>query len=242
MTTPAQIVLTELSIDPTVLPPSGTLGLYAKSGSEGFYSINSSGTVVGPFGSGGGGGTPGGSNTQVQYNNSGVFGADAGFTFTNSGTAGTSTLTVNNMYGLSEVILGNITGGGLSLYYNGTNGAILFNSPTFYFQSYSSGLELIAVDSTLGQLSLMQPGAGLSIAEGTNAKSGLATLAAGTVTVSNSSVTSNSRFILTVQSLGTVTIPTMVAITSQSPGTGFTITSADPTDTSVIYYQIVEAI
>jgi len=242
MTTPAQIVLTELSSDPTGLPPSGTLGLYAKSGSEGFYSINSSGTVVGPFGSGGGGGTPGGSNTQVQYNNSGVFGADAGFTFTNSGTSGTSALTVNNGTGTSEVILGNIYFGGLSLYYNGFNGALSFNSPQFYIQSFGTGLELIAVDSTLGQLSLMQPGAGLSIAEGTNAKSGLATLAAGTVTVSNSSVTSNSRFILTVQSLGTVTIPTMVAITSQSPGTGFTITSADPTDTSVIYYQIVEAI
>jgi len=32
--------------------------------------------------SGGGGGTPGGSNTQVQYNNSGAFAGNAGFTFT----------------------------------------------------------------------------------------------------------------------------------------------------------------
>jgi hypothetical protein len=48
-------------------------------------------TGVLTYGATGSGGTPGGSNTQVQYNNSGAFAGDAGFTFN----AGTDTLTVN---------------------------------------------------------------------------------------------------------------------------------------------------
>ena len=44
--------------------------------SDGAYYIDGSGVVVGPLGtgSGGGSGTPGGSDTQIQYNNSGSFG------------------------------------------------------------------------------------------------------------------------------------------------------------------------
>ena len=43
--------------------------------------------------SGGGGGTPGGVDTQVQYNDSGSFGGDSGFTYN----AATNTLTVDNL-------------------------------------------------------------------------------------------------------------------------------------------------
>jgi hypothetical protein len=43
--------------------------------------------------SGGGSGTPGGSNTQVQYNNNGSFGGDSTFTFDSA----TNTLTVQNL-------------------------------------------------------------------------------------------------------------------------------------------------
>ena len=46
---------------------------------------------------GGGGGTPGGANTQVQYNNSGAFGAEADFTYN----ASTNTLTVVNLVATS---------------------------------------------------------------------------------------------------------------------------------------------
>ena len=42
---------------------------------------------------GGGGGTPGGANTQVQFNNSGAFGADSDFTYNST----TNTLTVVNL-------------------------------------------------------------------------------------------------------------------------------------------------
>lgn len=46
-------------------------------------------------GSGGGNTNPGGSNTQVQFNDSGVFGGDANFTFNKT----TDTLTVTNLTG-----------------------------------------------------------------------------------------------------------------------------------------------
>lgn len=88
-------------------------------------------------------------------------------------------------------------------------------------------------------LRLGTPGGGLAIAEGADATSGVATLAAGTVAVPTNKVAADSRIHLTVQALGTVTAPQPVAVTARTPGTGFTITSADPTDTSVVAWQII---
>lgn len=91
-----------------------------------------------------------------------------------------------------------------------------------------------------GNLTLNTAGNGLSIREGSNAKMGTATLAAGTVTVNTTQVTANSRVFLTVQSLGTVAVPTPIAVTARTAGTSFTITSSDVTDTSVVAWMIVE--
>lgn len=81
---------------------------------------------------------------------------------------------------------------------------------------------------------------GLRVKEGSNAKQGIATLVAGTVTVANTSVTANSRIILTPQSLGTVTRPAAVGVTARTAATSFVITSSDATDTSVVAYEIFE--
>ena len=83
-------------------------------------------------------------------------------------------------------------------------------------------------------------GKGLYIKEGANACMGTATLVAGTVTVATTKVTANSRIFLTVQSLGTVAIPTAIAVTARVAATSFTITSAAVTDTSVVAWMIVE--
>lgn len=84
---------------------------------------------------GGGGGTPGGSNTQVQYNNSGAFGGDAGFTYnaannqvtigeaTNTapaltllgGATGTSLLSLQRTSGATITYEFSLAGGGMSL-------------------------------------------------------------------------------------------------------------------------------
>lgn len=91
-----------------------------------------------------------------------------------------------------------------------------------------------------GNISLASIGSKLLIKEGTNASLGVATLTLGTVTVSNTLVTANSRIMLSIQSLGTVSLPTVVGVTARSAGTSFTITSASATDTSVVAWQIIE--
>lgn len=86
--------------------------------------------------------------------------------------------------------------------------------------------------------SVKTPGYGLRVAEGANAKQGVATLVGGTVTVSNTSVTANSRIMLTPQSPGGT--PGWVRVSARSAGVSFTITSSSGTDTSVIAYLILE--
>jgi hypothetical protein len=81
-------------------------------------------------------------------------------------------------------------------------------------------------------------GKGLRVKEGTNAKMGTATLAAGTVTVSNTSVTSTSRIFLTCQTPGGT--PGFLRVSARSSGTSFTILSSSGTDTSTVAWMIVE--
>ena len=74
---------------------------------NGYYYAN--GAV---FGGGGGGGTPGGANTQVQYNNNGVFGGSAGFTFNNTtnAIATTGTISTTGTITAASTVGGVITG------------------------------------------------------------------------------------------------------------------------------------
>ncbi|MAH47768.1 hypothetical protein CMI37_18245, partial [Candidatus Pacearchaeota archaeon] len=76
--------------------------------------------------------SPGGSNTQVQYNNSGAFGGSANLTFDGSTLAVTGSMTLSSTSTISgdmtfvddvKVTLG--TGGDADLYYDGTNVILL---------------------------------------------------------------------------------------------------------------------
>lgn len=92
----------------------------------------------------------------------------------------------------------------------------------------------------LGNLDLQSAGTGIKVAEGANAKQGTAILAAGTVVVANTSVTANSRIMLTCQALGTVAVPSALCVSARTPGTSFTILASQATDTSTIAYEIFE--
>ncbi|MFD5491605.1 hypothetical protein ACFWH4_01355 [Streptomyces sp. NPDC127091] len=81
-------------------------------------------------------------------------------------------------------------------------------------------------------------GKGLRVKEGTNAKMGVATLAAGTVTVANTSITATSRVFLTCQTPGGT--PGFLRVSARTAGTSFTILSSSGTDTSVVAWLIVE--
>ena len=117
---------------------------------------------------------------------------------------------------------------------------ILQNGGTFTDAGYR--LDIQGTLRATGQVSITTVGSGISIKEGTNAKMGLATMVAGTVTVANTSVTANSRIFLTIQSLGTVTVPMAIGVTVKTVGTSFVITSANVTDSSIIAWEIKEAL
>lgn len=71
----------------------------------------------------GGGGTPGGANTQIQFNDGGTFGGNAGLAFNKT----TTTLTANNIVATSSAnlgLVGNVViGGGSNGYVLSTNGS-----------------------------------------------------------------------------------------------------------------------
>lgn len=80
-------------------------------------------------------------------------------------------------------------------------------------------------------------GSGLAVKEGSNAKQGTATLVAGTVTVSNTAVTANSRILLTAQDNNSTGA---LRISARTAATSFTITSSNSGDTGVVAYEIFE--
>jgi hypothetical protein len=95
-----------------------------------------------------------------------------------------------------------------------------------------------------GDWRIAAEGKGLRVAEGSNAKQGIAVLIAGVVTVANTSVTANSRIFLQRQTDGG-TVGASYSIT-RTAGTSFTITAKDgagadqASDTSTLAYEIFE--
>lgn len=96
------------------------------------------------------------------------------------------------------------------------------------------------VSLTGGDFRIGTVGKGLRVAEGSNAKMGTVTLAAGTATVSNTSVTASSRIFLTAQSNGVSGTPGALRISAKTAATSFVITSTSATDTTIVAYEIKE--
>jgi Pectate lyase superfamily protein len=81
-------------------------------------------------------------------------------------------------------------------------------------------------------------GYGFAVVEGSNCKQGAVALVSGSKVVSNTSVTANSRILLTSNVDGGT--PGWLRVSARTPGTSFTITSSSGTDTSTVAYQIFE--
>jgi hypothetical protein len=86
-------------------------------------------------------------------------------------------------------------------------------------------------------LEILRAGDGIGIKSGANCKIGVATLTAGSVTVSNTSVTANSVIIHSRKTVGGIAGHLSYTV---SAGASFTITSTSNTDTSVVDWIIVE--
>jgi len=118
-----------------------------------------------------------------------------------------------------------------------TGSAYIADNTTFtgnyFIHSTSTSESLIS-----GDLRINTAGKGLLVKEGSNAKMGVATLVAGTVTVNTTAVTANSRIFLTHQNnSGTVGF---VTVSARTASTSFTILSSNAADTSNIAWMIVE--
>ena len=89
-----------------------------------------------------------------------------------------------------------------------------------------------------GDIAANLAGNGFRVAEGSNAKMGVSTLAGGTIVVANTSVTANSRIFLTCETPGGT--PGFLRVSARTAGTSFTILSSSGTDTSVVGWVIFE--
>jgi len=94
----------------------------------------------------------------------------------------------------------------------------------------------IATVNQLGGISILL--GGLLVNEGANGKQGIAALVAGTVTIANTSITANSRIMISVQETGILT--GSVRVSARVVGTSFTISSSVATDTATVAYEIFE--
>lgn len=94
-----------------------------------------------------------------------------------------------------------------------------------------------ALDAS-GNLVAATAGLGLKVKEGADATLGLATLVAGTVTVSTTKVTANSRIFLTAQDSGSAQGD--LWISARTAATSFTISSSNAGDDRTVAWLIVE--
>lgn len=151
-----------------------------------------------------------------------------------------TTTTGSNPWLVNQAItaLGTVTSGGgtvgntASLYIDGASSATVTGAN--YALYVAAG-----VSSFNGDVKLSTVGNGLYIKEGSNATSGLATLAAGTVVVSTTKVTAVSRIYPAGQG-GTITNLGSYSITARTPGTSFTISSSNVLDTNTVAWVIIE--
>lgn len=95
------------------------------------------------------------------------------------------------------------------------------------------------ISFTGGDFQILTPGKGLDVAEGANARMGLATLSGGTVTVSTTAVAANSRIFLTPQDSGTIAVPAALGVSTRTAGASFDITSADAADDRTVAWVIL---
>ena len=68
---------------------------------------------------------------------------------------------------------------------------------------------------------------------------GTVALIGGTIVVSTTAVTATSQIRLTCQALGTVTVPSGLCVSAKSTGVSFTILASQATDTSTIFWEVV---
>lgn len=119
----------------------------------------------------------------------------------------------------------------------------LYNPPTIAAGATTGGALTVAGDLTAtgGNVIIGTAGKGLQVKTGSNARAGTATLASGTATVANTSVTANSLIFVTDVD-ATIANTGYLAVSAKVVGTSFTVTSSNATDSGTFNWLIVEGI
>lgn len=105
-----------------------------------------------------------------------------------------------------------------------------------------------SLEATGGNVIISNVGSGLSIAEGSNARMGQATLVAGTVTIANTSVTAATRIFVSRTDINSSTGLGTLEGGTITPATSFVINSYNSTaaietnDVSIVNWFLVEAV
>lgn len=164
---------------------------------------------------------------------------------TTGGTLQASGVTIddsNNMSGVAGLTVGSLaigTGTAASYRLSVYEGLEIWNSRYGYQMALlAQGLLSVNNDvSTGGHLKCTAAGKSLQMQSGTGARAGNATLVAGTVTVTNTTVTAKTHVYLTVKTAGG-TLGTLSY--TLSAGASFTINSSSITETSIVTYFLIE--
>lgn len=164
----------------------------------------------------------------------------------NSGTSTSGMRSIISIDGARAITQGTHTQAGLEIR-NGEVGGTHTGGTITRYGILQNGFTALTVSGATSRdwgasfgndLQLNTAGAGFYIKEGTNATMGASTLVAGTVVVTNSKVTANSRIFLTPQNAsGTAG---SVSISARTAGTSFTILSTNALDTRLVAWMIME--
>lgn len=136
----------------------------------------------------------------------------------------TSLSTANGITVATWVLSGGSNADLSALSLTATNGNITVNNGNFVHNTAGSKDVYTSVASTT--------------TAGANS-AGTVPLVAGTATVNTTAVTANSFIRLTCQALGTVAVPSALCVSTKVASTSFTILASDNTDTSTIFWEIV---
>lgn len=120
-------------------------------------------------------------------------------------------------------------------------GSYLINTNGGFVEFYSDGISkwfLCDDDAAIAGTTTLGP----TNANQTAGYAGLATLSSGSVVVTTNKVTSNSLIFLSQNTVSGVSVATAVAVSARTPGTSFTITSANVLDSSKIAWVLMEPV
>lgn len=185
-------------------------------------------------------------------NSYGAIGSDSVNGFTLQSAAGTATWndrttansgTVANRY-LFGIAAPTLTATGTSVTDTVASTVYIGGAPTASTNTTigtTYALNVAAGDSAFGgNIIATTVGKGLQVKGGTNAKIGSGTLTAGTVTITTTAVTANSRIFVTDTSTGSLVNVGSLVVSTKTAGSGFVVTSTNALDASTFDWMIVE--